>query len=365
VNLEQQLAHPARPLVVYHADRCADGFTAAWVANKRLRLHSQKPEFFPTNYGEPIPPEVDGRMVYVLDFSYDPEPMREIINRADFTVVLDHHKTAKDKLQPFLGLQPKSNVIFDMEKSGARLAWEYFFDDEKVPKLIEYTEDRDLWRWKLPYSREVSAYVKSQPHTFEAWEMMHLRLEPDRDGPHDIMVRGAAVLDFQTRLVEQMVDAAIKTTYKDAEGNEHDVWTAQAPVLWSEVGHELAKRGPFGVCWRVVPPDLIKYDLRSEEGGADVSEIAKAMGGGGHKHAAGYTVKSYSANCHVPLTLESPLSGVRRLEKDVRVNREFARLKDLPADERMLALKALAVEDYNLAVRVKERLTKFVSGEGT
>ena len=34
------------------------------------------------------------------------------------------------------------------------------------------------------------------------------------------------------------------------------------------------------------------FSLRSEEGGLDVSEIAKKFGGGGHKHSAGFKVKN-------------------------------------------------------------------------
>ena len=94
------------PLVIYHAN-CWDGFCAAWVARKALG----EIEPFPAYYGAK-PPNVAGREVYILDFSYKRPVMREILASARSVVVLDHHKTAEVELdgivdefiqRPYLG----------------------------------------------------------------------------------------------------------------------------------------------------------------------------------------------------------------------------------------------------------------------
>ena len=71
--------------------------------------------------------------------------------RAGSTRVLDHHATAAEDLAglPF--------VTIDLDRSGAVLAWEHFHPGRPVPLLLRYVQDRDLWRWALPRSREVNA----------------------------------------------------------------------------------------------------------------------------------------------------------------------------------------------------------------
>ena len=49
---------------------------------------------------------------------------------------------------------------------------------------------------------------------------------------------------------------------------------------------------PFAASYYDVKDGRI-YSLRSQPEGIDVSEIAKAMGGGGHKHAAGFKITSF------------------------------------------------------------------------
>lgn len=78
-----------KPLVLYHAN-CWDGFCAAWVA----RMALGDIEAVPVNYGTE-PPDVRGRNVYVLDFSYPRAVMRRLLGQAHFVTVLDHHKTAE------------------------------------------------------------------------------------------------------------------------------------------------------------------------------------------------------------------------------------------------------------------------------
>ena len=62
------------------------------------------------------------------------------------------------------------------------------------------------------------------------------------------------------------------------------------PHLVSDVGHELANRsGTFGLLWSLDKDGRCNCSLRSN-GNYDVSAIAKAFGGGGHKNAAGFEV---------------------------------------------------------------------------
>ena len=272
-----------KPLVIYHAN-CWDGFCAAWVARGALG----DIEAVPAHYGTE-PPDCDGRHVYILDFSYPRDVMLRLFRMAAATVVLDHHKTAQSALDgivdeymssPLYLANPSDlpTIVFDMEKSGARLAWEYFYPRaDGCPELVAYTEDRDLWRHALPFSQEINAALRSYPLDFELWSEFHQRgLEP-------FIAEGEAIRRREQQIVNDHVRNA-----RDVEMDGHCVSVVNATVLFSEIAGELAKGRPFGACYFDRKDGKRQWSLRSDEQGVDVSALAKARGGGGHVRAAGY-----------------------------------------------------------------------------
>jgi len=107
---------------------------------------------------------VDGREIFILDFSFPRKALDEMRSRAKSVVILDHHKTAEKTLAGFPG------AIFDMTKSGAVMAWEYFHPGVPVPQLLQRVEDRDIWRWALLDSAAAMAYLDTRPFDFEVWD---------------------------------------------------------------------------------------------------------------------------------------------------------------------------------------------------
>lgn len=275
-----------RPLVIYHAN-CWDGFCAAWVARQALSGRigpdsvEHECEFVPLSYGQNYP-SVKDRDVFILDFSFPRPVMLEMEAAAKSIVCLDHHKTAEEALR---GL---SFCTFDMSKSGGRLTWEYFHGNATPPWLVDYTEDRDLWRWQLPYSKEINAALRTLPLDFWKWDALN-RVERAA-ALESLTLEGQAVLRAEEALVQQHVRNAHETTI-----DGHTVLCVNATCLVSEIAGELAKGRPFGVVWFEGENNERVYSLRSREGGIDVSEIAKAHGGGGHRNAAGFRLPATGA----------------------------------------------------------------------
>src|SRR4051812_40401811 len=90
----ETMRNPAtRPLVIYHAG-CKDGWTAAWIAHNAFEGDC---DLVSAHHGHP-PPDVAGRDVYVLDFSYKRPVMQDLLASAARVCVLDHHKTAQAEL---------------------------------------------------------------------------------------------------------------------------------------------------------------------------------------------------------------------------------------------------------------------------
>ena len=252
--------------VLYHG-HCADGFGGAYAAWKRLRDGA---EYVPVQYGNPMPSLPDGARVYIIDFSYRRPEMLALKERCPDLTVLDHHKTAQAELD---GLE---FAIFDMDKSGAMLAWEHFHPGRPAPALIRYVQDRDLWRWALPASREVSAALWSYPQDFWVWERLSVA---------KLAKEGAAILRYMQQQTEMICSQA-----REQEIGGYRVPVVNATSLWSEVGEELIRRypeAPFAAAYYETATGLRKWSLRSR-GEFDVSEVARQFGGGGHRNAAGF-----------------------------------------------------------------------------
>lgn len=268
------------PSIIYH-NNCTDGFCAAWLF---YQVYPDA-EFIPANHGD-SPPNVDGKDVVIVDFSYPRDVLLEMKEKANSLLVLDHHKTAKANCE---GLD---FCIFDMKESGASLAFAHLRDKFEEPEvhlyeqLVLYVKDRDLWNWELDYSKEVSAAINSYPKNFDAWDDLAFT------SLSDLIQDGAAIQRYRKQLIDSNIkNAAIKNIcgYK--------VWCAPCfGDIISEVGEELAKRGAFGATFYDRASDSKRvFSLRSI-GDFDVSEIAKQYGGGGHKNAAGFEINYVSSN---------------------------------------------------------------------
>lgn len=270
-------------MCIYHGN-CADGFGAAWVVRKALG----EIDFYPGKYQEP-PPDVTGKDVVMVDFSYKRPVLLEMAEKANSILILDHHKTAAEDL---LDLPANVTAKFDMAHSGAMLTWEHFFPGETPPPLLLHIEDRDLWRFALQNTRQIQANVFSFPYDFQVWDTLMAA------APATLAAEGEAI---ERKHFKDMRELLGVTTREMVIGG-HRVPVANLPyTMSSDAGHEMAKGKPFAACYWDTPKGRV-FSLRSSDDGADVSEVAKQYGGGGHRNASGFTVSFAQAQAFELLT---------------------------------------------------------------
>jgi hypothetical protein len=252
--------------VLYHAE-CADGFGAAYAAWKVL---GDKAIYLPVTHGE-APPELPvTARVAMVDFSYKRPIILEMKGSVADLVVLDHHATAQDELKGLAWAE------FDMHKSGARLAWEFWHPGQELPELLAYVEDKDLWLWRLQQSPEVTIALHSYPMDFRVWDNLdveHLKLE------------GVALLRLQEKIVSGAVSRASFDTLFG-----HRVPSVNATEFRSEIANRLCSlhpECPFAAAYHYDKAGELCWSLRSI-GDFDVAELARQAGGGGHKNASGF-----------------------------------------------------------------------------
>ena len=268
-----------RPLVIYHGRHCPDGFGAALAA---WLFYGDKAEYLALDHGQVLSPDdlpdLAGRAVYILDFSFGPELLRAIDAQAAKLVLLDHHKSAFDKLD---GFECRCGVVhFDMAKSGARLAWEFFHPERKVPALLQYIEDRDIWKWEFPESARFLAALDMEPQDFARWREIAGFSAEQLD---QFMARGGAMDEKYRKLAGDIASAAQPLVFNGVGG-----LMVNAPGMFHSLVGDLlsAQSGSFALMWSAGSGG-VKVGLRSQRT-FDCIPLAESLGGGGHAQACGF-----------------------------------------------------------------------------
>jgi len=264
-------------LVIYHAD-CWDGVGAAWVAKQAL-----PDAIFHPGIHDEEPPDVAGHDVLILDFSYKRPIIEKLQQSAKSFSLIDHHDTAQKELTGLPG------CFFDLGRSGVGLAWDCLIGGER-PWIISYIEDRDLWRFKLPYSEAINAGLSCYPKNFGTFDLMaavNWNWEADAELPdqiHELVIVGAPIVDYRNQLINTIIKQMKIITF---EG--HRVPIVNTTVLQSEIGARLAEDHPLSLTWYYDSSGNYVYSLRSKS--IDVGVIARKMGGGGHLLSSGFRLK--------------------------------------------------------------------------
>ncbi len=282
-------------MILYHAG-CFDGFTAAWAVWRGLGR--KKVELVPVSYGTP-PPDVEGCMVYIVDFSYPRDVLEQMNEEAAALLVLDHHKTAEKELA---GLP---YCVFDMERSGAVIAWDHFAIDwpadcSDPPVLVRYVQDRDLWKNELPNTLAINAFIRSFAFDLDGWDKLALQLEDIAPMAYHLAIsEGEAILRQASADRDRLLGSNLRMSTLRVGAATHHVPVINASQFGvSDLLHEVIGGGPiesldgffavWAIAWWQRKDGLFQYSLRSSDDGPDVSEIAAVFGGGGHRNAAGF-----------------------------------------------------------------------------
>jgi hypothetical protein len=267
----------------FHAG-CPDGFAAAWAVWRRW---GERAAYVPWSHDGAIDARKhEGDVVVFVDIAPDNEALRDLAELAAEVVVLDHHVSARDRFRADAQLASTlaaraHRVRFDLDHSGAVLAWQHFHPDEAPPDLLRYVEDQDLWSWKLADSEAVNAAISSHPREFEVWSELAAR------APAELAADGEPIL----RANRMEVERALTSSHAIALGPER-AEAVNSRFQRAPIGHELARREAFGRPWGVVyritgmRVDVSIYSI----GELDVSKVAERHGGGGHRNAAGFSV---------------------------------------------------------------------------
>ena len=282
----------SKVLCIYHKN-CPDGFAAAWIVGyARGGEHFEDIEYLQADYVDPVP-DLTGREVYIVDFSWPPEKLLEAARTAKHVSILDHHRTAYLEWQPVYEKLPENiSVKIDLLESGASLVWKHFMHEATMPHVLKVLKDYDLYTLALEGTKDIVTALRPliQAQNFKAFHD-YMMLEDGSPVFDTLCDEGHAINAYREMELREMLKR--NTTFQWMFGHE-GIPVCNVPYEYRDLAGEiLSKDRPFSVTYDDwLSRGVRKFSLRSTKGvGMDVEALAKFEGGGGHKHAASFSVK--------------------------------------------------------------------------
>jgi uncharacterized protein len=316
--------------VIYHHP-CTDGTASMCVARHYMETHhpTKQVTYHGARINAPPPEDLRDKCVLICDYSYPKDVLLTLLGLVKKLLILDHHKTSEAALRDI----DTKHKVFDMGKSGASLTWEYFhhrgddspssepgpvpalISDAKqrpsgetpllidgsqetlpsgevpvpvpMPLLIQYVEDRDIWKNALPLSESFGIWWYSMPLTYESYKEYML---DDERLIRDIQLYGPICAQYAKSQIEALGESASIKFCRLRNGQHYFVVYINSSSFISDLGNYLINKYPladFSAIFTIYESGTTKFSLRSTDTNADCSEIAKLYGGGGHRNASG------------------------------------------------------------------------------
>jgi|SaaInlV_150m_DNA_4_1039716.scaffolds.fasta_scaffold01961_2 uncharacterized protein len=298
-------------IVVYH-NPCSDGFASMWSALKYNSLIIA----IPCKAGDVSSLSLDlfdGKRVLFVDICPIYDEILAISEKSVWVTILDHHKSAMDMCvnkyncgrYRFASIQhSKVEYDIDMSRAGCQITWDYFFPHispvKNRPWFINYIADRDLWQFKLKWSKEINAALFDD--NYFTIDKMNALTNEDMDMLRD---KGIELLSIQEKKIANLCSTRVQCTFT-INNVTYNVWLSDCEYSHrSEVGNALCKipfidgnEPNFAVIWCFDPKSSdIWVSLRGIDK-VDLNQLSKQYDekGGGHFNAAGFTIRNKKIN---------------------------------------------------------------------
>jgi len=295
-------------------------------------------ELYGIDYGDPFPwdkvmdgPQVSAaeleagsglprRQVYMVDFSLKPDEMKRLSEVCDL-VWIDHHKSAIDGYNRSVGFgMGPHECLLQSQFSACELCWLWFTGQScdldspalEIPEAVRLLGRYDVWDAQNPDWPRIEAFqfgMRAEAGAMSPIDPVWTSLldprpdeNPDEVSLLDIEMRGRAILSYRDQEAKsQCADGAHVQHLYPENGCPKKNETAEAFEAWSLICLNTLQRGSwqFNSVWDPEKHDAMcvygqlkdgrwRVSLYSTKEEVDCGAVCKALGGGGHKGAAGF-----------------------------------------------------------------------------
>jgi len=206
--------------------------------------------------------------------------LREI---TDLIIWIDHHKTA---IEQHKHIDADCRGVRKDGVAGCVLAWQFFYPDKQVPRIVQMLGDYDIWDFNC-FGEDLNilqAGIRLYSNEPEAlnWSPW---LSNNEEAFSNVMEKGRTALEYRNSYYASLIKGW--SFFAEFEGYKAVCCNAGSvsSQLFDSVTEDYDLAMPFifdGKQWTVSV--YTKKDI-------DCSVLAKKHGGGGHKKAAGFQCK--------------------------------------------------------------------------
>jgi oligoribonuclease NrnB/cAMP/cGMP phosphodiesterase (DHH superfamily) len=302
----------SKTALIYH-DKCNDGFCSMCIAMEKFKdpltfrfpaaYHQEEKIFNALDY-------LKNKDVVFVDFAIAPEMMDKLLVHVNSVKVIDHHKTTLEKYASHMNdnsdmqgftrgvYNQKCELILDMNRSGALMTWDYYFDTQ-APRMVRYISDGDLYQFKDENTIPFLSRLSAEKYDKKLW--VHLLHADDKE--IDSMVREGVLLARQFDSMCQSFAENAKPIRIEINGQEFFgdlALCSGSSAIRSRAGELIYdKNGTFAALVSKWTPEEVSVSLRSSnKSDYNVRKIAEFFGGGGHDSASAFRVSMEVFNAH-------------------------------------------------------------------
>lgn len=279
--------------IIYH-NKDLDGFCSAMIVFKYLLgigVNQSQINLIGYDYADEKSPKIPAGDVYIVDLCLPDNDMILLRSAVDEVVWIDHHKTSIDNSIGKWDWFEGSRKIGD---SAALLSWRFFFGDAPVPPLVEVIDRFDVWKRGEDWEEILMWQYGLRKHTYDPGDNIDdwMTLLDMKNLPLDIYNDGRTILEY---IKEQNAKTAKRSFDLQFHGltflavNQGDVNSNVADTVALPYHDGILTFKYDGAVRKWV---VSLYGNEDADRDFDLSKIAKAMGGGGHAKACGFTVSS-------------------------------------------------------------------------
>ena len=268
-------------VAIYHKN-CIDGTTAAAIVLRKFKeaqLFPLSHDYTEEDLGQVLDVIDEATEIYTVDCVIG---VPEILSRGFKVAAIDHHIGIKEQFSLLAKENSNFTFIFDNDKSGASLSWQYFFPNEEMPEMIKLVEDSDLWKGQYG---DDTKYVNNY---LWLWVNNPAKILQILEGDlNEVKKKGEVISTY----AEKEISDLLELPPIHLKISEYVFKAYNITNYVSACGNILAERnGQTAVMFTIKGSD-VKFSFRAKAGQEPSAlDLAKSLGGSGHVLAAGARV---------------------------------------------------------------------------
>jgi oligoribonuclease NrnB/cAMP/cGMP phosphodiesterase (DHH superfamily) len=274
-------------IIIYHS-RDLDGYASGAILKKKF----PQAQLIGYDYGQPLPDLPPNEDIIMADVSFKMDDLMRLALASKSFVWIDHHISAINDYHKQETAPGQLRTVLQDGIAACELCWQWAFPDKEMPYAITLLGMYDTWRNTDPrlWDEEIMPFqygarvVCTSPETFPPSFFDSSDLTEVTDHIH----LGKVILDYQGAQDARAAKGAFEFEWKGHKViaiNSGGFSSNAFKSVYDPYKHDIMMPFVFnGILW--------KFSLYTTKEDIDCSALAKEMGGGGHRKAAGFEMKS-------------------------------------------------------------------------